>query len=80
MTERLKKIIAYLKQPKLPKVTDGPRIFTKFRWVDPQFIERGWLISLTEADLNYAQDLEAARQKHDQGIIVPDIDDLPELV
>ncbi len=60
-----------LRQNALPVVTEGIRVYKKFRFVDPPFLKDGKLIKLSSVDPEYKDLLAKSEEQNKVGMIVP---------
>lgn len=68
----LLKALDALKQKSISKPRNGVKVFKKFRYIDPLFIQSsGELLKLSDVDTNFRKKLEKQRMTNKKGILVP---------
>lgn len=70
---QIQKMLQFLRQKHLTQPNEGVRVFKKFRFIDPPFLTDEGLKRLSEHDDEYKQALNQAREKNNQGLLVPNL-------
>ncbi len=70
---QIQRILGHLRRNPLPKVSEGPTVVKKFRYVDPPFLTECKLVRLTEIDEDFRELLTRAREENKNGVVVSDL-------